>query len=84
MECKFNCWIEVFELLEIKVEPYWNVNTRKRYCLIILTYIKVEPYWNVNANIVVGKDVFVKIKVEPYWNVNSITLFCKIFYPLLK
>ena len=36
------------EQLLIKVEPYWNVNTSKKFHKLNNTTIKVEPYWNVN------------------------------------
>ena len=34
--------------LQIKVEPYWNVNSPKIVVLYLQVSIKVEPYWNVN------------------------------------
>ena len=66
MECKFNCWIEVFELLEIKVEPYWNVNTLVNSLFSDIKLIKVEPYWNVNYISPLSVKACTYIKVEPY------------------
>ena len=35
--------------MKIKVEPYWNVNSKWAFDLVTYYYIKVEPYWNVNG-----------------------------------
>ena len=55
-------------MLQIKVEPYWNVNL----FFSPSTLIKVEPYWNVNQIVGKGYATYWNIKVEPYWNVNQI------------
>ena len=56
--------------LEIKVEPYWNVNFFNILCPTVIAIIKVEPYWNVNKLHLIILSAFRFIKVEPYWNVN--------------
>ena len=58
--------------LEIKVEPYWNVNFFNILCPTVIAIIKVEPYWNVNSKRIINHDLYITIKVESYWNVNII------------
>ena len=36
------------QAVNIKVEPYWNVNTDLSPSKKLGGFIKVEPYWNVN------------------------------------
>ena len=34
----------------IKIEPYWNVNSKNMLFFAQEPFIKIEPYWNVNMN----------------------------------
>ncbi len=63
------------QAVNIKVEPYWNVNTDLSPSKKLGGFIKVEPYWNVNDSYNLYNSAFKVIKVEPYWNVNLSVLF---------
>ena len=39
------------QAVNIKVEPYWNVNTDLSPSKKLGGFIKVEPYWNVNLSV---------------------------------
>ena len=39
------------QAVNIKVEPYWNVNDSYNLYNSAFKVIKVEPYWNVNLSV---------------------------------
>ena len=38
----------MMQQMNIKIEPYWNVNTKDEISSKKIEFIKIEPYWNVN------------------------------------